>query len=364
MSLPSAIVVSDDAIEVADCRSLPKRLQYLRFTSVNPLAQALRDYLVYGPSLMPLAVAHAVALEARQHSASTSIAGFRYTLQESLYTLRAARPQFRPLIFCVEQLSSVVRYLIENNFDVEQSCRTLSRVAAFVERLLIEEETAIAGIIKEMIPDNSRLMVLGACGRLTSAGVGTVTGAITAARDEGKKVRVTIPQSYPLLSGSRVLSWELAQEKIDYELVIDELVPTLMLTEKFDGVLCPVNRLCRNGDISTTSGATAVAFACKAAGIPFYAVTLNLTADLSSGSLKDCPLEEFEHVQDSTGCRMRAAINNVVPAELITGYITRYGLFAPRVNGTAEQLVPILAGRIEHPIQDYIHSSECLEEKM
>ena len=341
MPVPSPLIVSEDALEVIDCRALPERVEYMRLTNVTTFAQAIRDWLIFGPTLIPSAAAHAVALEARNHRRATSLQGFQYTLQESLYAIRAARPSSRPLMYAVERIGDVVRRLIVTKAEVEECCTVLKDFADDLTEELKNQERYTAAILLEQLPANGRLMITGGCGKLSSAGNGSIVEALAAAQSAGKSLRITVPAGYPLMMGHRITGFELEKRGLAYELIADSLVATRFLTEKYDAVIALVNRLMDNGDASCTSGATNAALAAKFAGVPFYAVVPSPAADPSTPNLKACPIEEMTF--DDPFKHMAAAMNSLVPAELITGYITSQELVLTKNMPPDEHLARKLA---------------------
>lgn len=342
MLVPSPFVVTENALEVIDSRALPDSVQYLRFTNVAPFAQALRDRLIFGPTLIPSAAAHAVALEARNHRNATSLQGFHYTLLESLYAIKAARPESRPLMYAVERLNDTIRQLIDAKSSVSDCCAALNDFAENLTSELKHQERCMAAILLDLLPANGRVMVIGGCGKLSSAGNGTIIEALAAAQAAGKTVQITLPVSYPLLTGHRVTGFELTQHGITYELIADSLVSTRLLSERYDAVFVIANRLTDNGDVSCPAGAAEAAFAAKFAGIPFYVVVPSTAADPATPGLKACPIEEVAFDAQLIK-NMSAAVNSLIPTEVITGYITPQNLVLNKNLSPDNHLVRQLA---------------------
>lgn len=340
MAFPSPILVHEDALEVIDCRALPDRVEYLRFTNVSPVAQALRDCLIFGPTLIPSAVCHAVALEARAHRKATSVQSFHYALQESLYVMRAARPQSRPLQSTVEKLTEVVRQLIAMQASVQECCQALLHFAHTITSQLQEQERLISQTVRALLPANGHIMLIGGCGRLSSSGEFSVVQTIVEAIEAGHNIRISVPLSYPLRTGARVSGFELQAHGLPYDLISDSLVSARLMTEKYDAVFTIATRLMRNGDASCAAGSGCAAFSAKFSAVPFYVITPDIVADPSTPDLKTCPLEEM--VPEGEPHALSTAMNGLIPQEVITGYVTAHG-YVPNKgltadNGLAQQL--------------------------
>ena len=63
--------LTEDGLQIRNSRNFETE-EYVRFESINPLAQALRDYIVTGPGLIPGISAASVCLQAH-------VVGCQYT---------------------------------------------------------------------------------------------------------------------------------------------------------------------------------------------------------------------------------------------------------------------------------------------
>lgn len=347
MTLPQPLIVEKDCLSVLNGRLFPDRSEYLRFTSANPLSQALRECLVFGPGIIPPIVAQTVAMQARTHSRATLPESFYYTLQEALFSLRAARPLSRPLIFTLESLAEIVRRLIAEHASVEHCIRVLEGYAKSLTDAVVKADAGIAARIADLIPDQGRVMVLGGCGMLSSVGAGTGVAGIIAAHRRGKNVKAYIPFSAPLLSGPKQTAWELRCAGVPYEIVGDTAVGAVLLTEHIDCLLAVANRIALNGDISAPAGACGAALAARQAGVPFYAIAYAHAADVRCPDAAACPLEEFNdsEPEEPLLADARRYVNDLAPADCITAYITSEATFRPKTDGPARGLVSELAKR-------------------
>ncbi len=341
MPIPEPLIATPEYLDVLDGRCMPDAVKYLRFKSVYPLAQALRECLIFGPGLIPPTIAHAMAMEARSHLRVSSMEGFYYALQEALFSLRAARPESRPVNFSVDVLSTLVRHIVDTQADKTTSLQILEENMRIAYERITRTDNRISQTIAELLPQNARVMVIGGCGGMSSVGIGTGVAGLISAHRAGKSVNAVTPYSMPLCSGPKLIAYELQSAGINCEIISDTSVGAALMTEKFDAIITISNRVCTNGDTSCPSGSNNAACVAKYAGVPFYVITYDHVADIGTPSLDTIPLEEFRTSEPQHGAlaNTRQYVNDLVATEWITGYITRQGIYRPRSEEALGNLV-------------------------
>lgn len=356
MTIPKPLIVNPDCLEVINGRAFPERTEYLRFKSVSPLAQALRECLIFGPGLVVPAIAQAAVVEANAHRKVASLESFYYTLQELTFTLRAARPESRPINFAVERIATLVRTIMERHADQALSVKILTDYADMITRTIEEDDRRIAKLIADEAPAHARMMVIGGCGMMSSVGIGTGVAGLIAANNAGKDIKAVAPYCAPLFSGPKLTAYELRNAGIDCEIIADTAIASSLLLEKFDAVIVIANRLMANGDVSCPSGSTAAALAAKHMGVPFYVITYDHIVDTSCPSMAACPLEEFNTSETLPALlsNARRYVNDMVAAEWVTGYITTDGVYRPKTNGPAANLADRLNRKISKRLTDFL----------
>jgi methylthioribose-1-phosphate isomerase len=176
-------------------------------------------------------------------------------------------------------------------------------------------------------------------GSLATAGYGTALGVIRAAWDQGKKVKVIVDETRPVLQGARLTAWELMQERIPVTLITDNMAGTLMRQGKIHLCIVGADRIAANGDVANKIGTYSLAVLAKAHGIPFYVAAPSSTIDLKTKSGEDIPIEQRDpsevttiHGSHPIAPRDVPVYNpafDVTPAEFITGIVTERGVFKP-----------------------------------
>jgi methylthioribose-1-phosphate isomerase len=172
-------------------------------------------------------------------------------------------------------------------------------------------------------------------GGLATAGYGTALGVIFTAWAEGKRFRVFVDETRPLLQGSRLTAWELIQEKIPATVLTDNMAGWLMKKKEITLVLVGADRIARNGDTANKIGTYGLAVLAKWHRIPFYIAAPTSTIDVTLPTGKEIPVEERapEEVTHFRGARVTPkevkALNpafDITPHDLIHGIITEKGL--------------------------------------
>ena len=64
--MPQSYCLTDEGLKIRNCRNLQED-EHVCFTSINPVAQALRDFLVSGPGLVPGIAVAGVCLQAQTY---------------------------------------------------------------------------------------------------------------------------------------------------------------------------------------------------------------------------------------------------------------------------------------------------------
>ncbi len=171
-------------------------------------------------------------------------------------------------------------------------------------------------------------------GALATAGQGTALSVLYEAKKRGKKFRVFVDETRPLLQGARLTAWELKRAKIDTTVICDNMAAALMRAGKIDMVITGADRIAANGDAANKTGTYGLSVLAKAHKIPFYIAAPSSTFDLKTKTGKDIPIEQrsadeirFCGSKKMTpeGVDIYNPAFDVTPAENITAIITERG---------------------------------------
>jgi methylthioribose-1-phosphate isomerase len=177
------------------------------------------------------------------------------------------------------------------------------------------------------------LRVLTHCntGRLATVAWGTALGTVRhlAAADQIEYVLAN--ETRPLLQGSRLTAYELAEAGIPYRVCPDSAASAAIAQGLVDCVLVGADRIAHNGDVANKIGTYAVALAAARHGIPFIVVAPESTLDPSLPDGGAIPIEQraAEEVTHFAGQPIAPdgadAFNpafDVTPADLVTAIVT------------------------------------------
>jgi methylthioribose-1-phosphate isomerase len=172
-------------------------------------------------------------------------------------------------------------------------------------------------------------------GALATGGDGTALSVIFELARRGKRPHVLVDETRPLLQGSRLTAWELAQRGIECTLICDSMAAQVMREGRVQAVIVGADRIAANGDAANKIGTYGVAVLAKAHDIPFYVAAPTSTFDKSIASGEQIPIEQRSGEEISSGFGARTAPEeveiynpafDVTPAQFIAAIITESGV--------------------------------------
>jgi methylthioribose-1-phosphate isomerase len=338
---------TDGWLELIDQRLLPGRFETLHCKTPPELFEAIKTLAVRGAPAIGVAGAYGVCLASQTISNTLSLPEAADAIQKASDYLASSRPTAVNLFWALERMQKTTSDFITANPD--------SSLEAFKQALL-DQAHAICNEDKQMceaigingeplIPDGGAVLTHCNAGALATAGIGTALAPMYVAHKNGKRFRVYVDETRPLLQGARLTAWELTRAKIEAVLVCDNMAASLMQAGRVDAVITGADRIVANGDAANKIGTLGVSILAKHYGIPFYIAAPSSTFDLAIASGEQIPIEQRSELEVKTlqGLAIapeEIAVHNpafdVTPAENITAIITEKGM-------------------IEHPSLEKIH---------
>jgi len=326
-------------VVVLDQRRLPKQERYEFASLVDEVASFVKNGAVRGGPALGITAAYGlVAAAAHAQGDATS---FVDAMAAAERTLRAARPSSASIATMLERMKRV----IVEAAPLAHGARTerLAREARTLHEAEVSALRALGALGVPFVPASATVLTHGTGGALAAGGFGTALGIVRAARDAGKKVRVLVCETRPMLHGASVTAWELAKEGIPVEVITDGSVAYLMSRGGIDLVVVGAERVARNGDVVAELGTYAQACIAAAHEVPFYVAAPFSTVDLACADGRSAPNEmraerDLSHLSGGEGTeisllpdgvRALASFLDVTPSALVTAIITDRGLVQP-----------------------------------
>jgi methylthioribose-1-phosphate isomerase len=337
MHIPSPIAWnSDHSIRILDQTRLPGVETYRDLSSVDDVAEAIRTLRVRGAPLIGIAAAMGVVVSVKQRGSGAAGQHVLEVVREACGTLGATRPTAVNLHWALKRMCE----------RAEQACAAGENLydALLAEANAIwDEDRAMCQRIGELgaplIPDAATVCTVCNAGALATGGIGTALAPIYATHLAGRRPHVVVPETRPLLQGSRLTAWELTKAGVPCTLIGDGMIASRLRLGDVSCVIVGADRIAANGDVANKIGTYGLALAAHAHGIPFYVAAPSSTVDVATPNGAAIPIEQRESDEVATWQGTRTAPLGVgvwnpafdmTPAKLITGIITDKGVFRPQ----------------------------------
>ena len=329
MPIPTPIAwTPDHAIRILDQTLLPTEERYLDLNSVESVAEAIRMLRVRGAPLIGIAAAMGVTLAAREKHTLDAVCS-------AAAALGATRPTAVNLQWALSRMERRAADAVARGEDLH---RTLIAEADAIW----EEDRAMCARIgvlgAELIGGDAQVLTHCNAGALATGGIGTALAPVYTLHQAGHRVAVIVDETRPLLQGSRLTAWELAQAGVPATLIADGMAASRLRRGDVSCVIVGADRIAANGDVANKIGTYGLALAARAHGVPFYVAAPSSTLDPNTPDGAHIPIEERAPDEVAGWRGHRTAPDNipvwnpafdVTPAALVTAIITDRGVFQP-----------------------------------
>ena len=326
MSIPQPIAWSAHGIRILDQTLLPDEERYLELDTVEGVAEAIRCLRVRGAPLIGIAAAMGVAV-----GAGPSLEGVR----AACALLGATRPTAVNLPWALARMLRRAEAAAGSGEELPASLRAEAQAIWDEDRAMCRR---IGELAVELVPAGGTVCTICNAGALATGGMGTARAPIYLRHERGGAPHVLVPETRPLLQGSRLTAWELSRAGVACTLLGDGMIASRLRRGDVAGAFVGADRIARNGDFANKIGTYALALAARAHGVPLYVLAPSSTIDRATARGADIPIEE-RAPDEVAGWRGRrtapegVAVWNpafdVTPAELVTGFVTERGVLTP-----------------------------------
>ncbi len=336
MYIPSPIAWTEaHAVRILDQTLLPGEETYRELVSVDAVAEAIRTLRVRGAPLIGIAAAMGVVAATRRGGGAAGQSAL-HRIAEACKMLGGTRPTAVNLRWALDRMLRRAERACTAGEDL--------REAMIAEATAIwDEDRAMCDRIGELgaslIPAGSTVCTVCNAGALATGGIGTALAPVYTLHRAGQAPHVVVPETRPLLQGSRLTAWELTQAGVDCTLIGDGMIASRLRLGDIACVIVGADRIAANGDTANKIGTYGLALAARAHGIPFYVAAPSSTLDPATPDGVAIPIEQREAIEVSSwqgtrtapvGMKVWNPAFDMTPAELITAIITDRGIFKPQ----------------------------------
>ena len=323
------VIWGGDRVRMIDQTALPTKLTYVTYRTPEQVADAIRTMVVRGAPAIGVAAAMGLALTA-VHSRANGLPDLLKEMDVSAALLKGTRPTAVNLSWGIDRVlarAKMAPSVREAKEAVSEEVRTMADEDVEVNRKLGK---AGAGLIR----DGDTILTQCNAGALATVGYGTVLGVVRAAVEQGKLVKVLVPETRPALQGARLTAFELVHDRIACTLISDTAVGYMMSQGRVDRAIVGADRITRDGYIFNKIGTYQEAVLAKRHGIPFHSAAPKSTFDLARGheqvTIEERGADEVVKIRGKRiapkGIPVANPAFDMTPPELVTSIITERGL--------------------------------------
>jgi methylthioribose-1-phosphate isomerase len=329
-------------VKMIDQTALPLKLSKVSYAKPEEVANAIRTMVVRGAPAIGVAAAMGLALSAHR-SKATKLPELMREMESSAALLRSTRPTAVNLFWGIDRVMKKAR-------EAKNVREAKELVEAEVKEM--EEEDIIVNrrlgkVGSELIEDGDTVLTQCNAGALATVGYGTALGVVRAAVEQGKLVKVLVPETRPALQGARLTAFELVQDGIDCTLISDTAVGHMISIGRVDKVVVGADRITKDGYVFNKIGTYQEAVLANRHGVPFYPAAPHSTFDLSrnhdSVTIEERAADEVFQIRGERIAPKGVPVANpafdMTPPELVTGIISDRGLLHPPLAESIQRLI-------------------------
>jgi len=323
-----------DAVDIIDQRLLPGTLLRRELRTADEVCDAILTLAVRGAPAIGVAGAMGLVVALAPH-ADEERERFLIRAEELAERIARVRPTAVNLSWAIGRLRRVAR-------ETQGSARAVLGAMRHEATRILDEDREMCRRIGEygvaLLGEGARVLTHCNAGALATGGIGTALAPVYVAAERGRRVAVFADETRPLMQGSRLTAWELAQAGIDVTVLADNMAASLMREGRVDLVIVGADRIAANGDVANKIGTYPLALAARHHGVPFYVAAPWSTMDPATATGDDIEIEHraadelARGFASSVSPRDVAVYNpafDVTPAAFVTAFVTDRGVLRP-----------------------------------
>ena len=328
----------DGFLEIIDQRLLPGEFVKRQCRDTEQLYEAIKTLAVRGAPAIGVAGAYGLVLAVQKLDAQCSMDDALEGLRKAADYLGSSRPTAVNLFWALDRIKVKAEDFVAAA-KAEAGLRELQELVLSEANAICQEDVDMCRQIGEngerFIKDGAGILTHCNAGALATAGQGTALSVIFEAHKKGRKLKVYVDETRPLLQGARLTAWELKQAGVDAVVICDNMAGWLMKRGRIGAVITGADRIAANGDAENKIGTYSLSVLARKHGIPFYIAAPSSTFDLGIKSGGQIPIEQ-RAADEVRFCGGRQIVPDgvevynpafdVTPAENITAIVTERGV--------------------------------------
>lgn len=336
------VIWDDGRVKMIDQTLLPGRLVYRSYRRWEEVADAIRRLVVRGAPAIGVAAAMAIAATA-VNSTAKGADELRAELEKAAVGLRSTRPTAVNLFWGIDRVMRAA----SRSSDV----RELKEIVASEVVLMAEEDVAACKRLgkfgAELIEDGETVITQCNAGALATVGYGTALGVLRAASEQGKCIKVIVPETRPALQGSRLTAFELSRDGFDCTIIADTAVGSMMQAGRVDKAVVGADRVTKDGFVFNKIGTYQMAVLAKRHGVPFYPAAPSSSFDLTRThdrvTIEQRPHDEVVKIRGRRIAPRGVPVSNpafdMTPPELVTAIVSDRGIIRAPVQDNLRTVI-------------------------
>jgi len=324
-------------IKIIDQTQLPTKEVFLYIYTVEELIDSIKKLKVRGAPAIGVITAAGIAMAFRSFTGKSYSQALEFLIQNIELIVNARPTAVNAKWASYRMLNLFLNHFSNIKFNLNLSTVLLAKEASIIKSEDITMSISIAENALPLLKKGFRLMTYCNAGHLATARFGTALSPIYLGNEKGYAFDIFVPETRPLLQGSRLTAFELSKSGANVTLVCDNMSSSLMKLGKIDAILVGCDRIAKNGDVANKIGTSALAIQAKHYNIPFYVLGPESTIDPNALSGNDIIIEERdgEEITDMW-YKNKMAPNNIdifnpafdiTDSELITAIITNKKIY-------------------------------------
>ena len=329
-------------VKMIDQTLLPGRFAYRSYDRWEDVADAIRRLVVRGAPAIGVAAAMGIAVAA-VNSKAAGRDSLLLELGAAASGLRATRPTAVNLFWGTDRVMQVVA----RSKDVKEAKQAIVKEVIQMAEEDVAANKRLGKFGADLIEDGDTILTHCNAGALATVGYGTALGVVRAASEQGKCVKMMVPETRPALQGSRLTAFELERDGFSCKIIADTAVGFMMQSGKIDKVVVGADRVTKDGFVFNKIGTYQIAVLAQRHSIPFHpaapASSFDLERTHDQVTIEERPADEVVNIRGRriapTGVPVANPAFDMTPPELVTSIVSDRGVIQSPVRYNIDSVI-------------------------